>query len=81
MPKRGEDGCKSAPWSVSAQPDSRLVEKDTHLQLSYLFWEAESNILPPPNLGLSPADAWTDFEYFDAVYRVLDCDIPMAVLL
>ena len=77
--KQLEDDRQRVGWTVSAEPDSMLVEKDTGLELSYLFWEAESNLVPPPSPPLDPGDANT--EHFDPAYPVLDCDTPTAVLL
>ena len=69
----------SKTWSVSAQPNRRLVENDTHLEPSYLLWEAESNSSIPPSPPLNPTDAFT--EHFDPAYPVLNYDTPTAVLL
>ncbi|KAI1787044.1 ubiquitin-domain-containing protein [Ganoderma leucocontextum] len=77
--KQLEDGRQRIAWSVSARPDGTLVEKDTDLELSYLFWEADSNASLPPSPPLSAADARA--EYFDPAYPALDCDSPTAVLL
>ena len=79
--KQLEDDRQRIGWTVSAEPDSTLVEKDTGLKLSYLFWEAESNASLPPSPPLGPMDALTCTEYFDPAYPVLDCDTPTAVLL
>ncbi|KAI1782985.1 hypothetical protein LXA43DRAFT_1187274 [Ganoderma leucocontextum] len=74
-----ENGRQRVDWSVSAQPDGTLIEKDTNLELSYLFWEADSNASLPPSPPLSAADARV--EHFDPAYPTLDCDSPTAVLL
>ncbi|PIL28617.1 hypothetical protein GSI_08659 [Ganoderma sinense ZZ0214-1] len=79
-PKRLDHGWQCIDWTVSAQPDGTLVEKDTGLELSYLFWEADSNASLPTSPPLSPADGALA-EYFDPVYPALDCDSPTAVLL
>ncbi len=79
LSKHLEDGRQRVSWSVSAQPDGALLEKDTCLELSYLFWEADSNATLPPSPPLNAADART--EHFDPAYPVLDCDTPTAVLL
>ena len=78
-PKQLENGRERVRWSVSAQPDGTLVEKDTNLELSYLFWEAESNVSLPPSPTLIATDSST--EHFDPAYPVLDCDTPTVVLL
>ena len=83
--KQLEDDRQRIGWTVSAEPDSTLVEKDTGLELSYLFWEAVANASAPPSPPLQAADARadsdSDSEYFDPAYPVLDCDTPTAVLL
>ena len=58
-PKRLENGHQRIAWSVSAQPDGTLVEKHTELELSYLFWEADSHASFPPSPPLIPADLRT----------------------
>ena len=80
-PKPLEDGRQRIAWSVSSQPDGTLVEKDTNLQLSYLFWEADSNASLPPSPPLSAIDGFGFAEHFDPAYPVLDCDTPTTVLL
>ena len=85
-PKGVEDGRRPKTWSVSAQPDRRLVENDTHLELSYLLWEAESNLSLLHSSTLSAAKFFTDFdsESFEPAYPVLElghCDTPTAILL
>ncbi|KAM0751937.1 hypothetical protein T439DRAFT_287744 [Meredithblackwellia eburnea MCA 4105] len=45
-----------ASWSVSASPDGNLFEHSSGLELSYLFWEALTNHLPP-SPPLLPLDA------------------------
>ena len=77
--KRLEDGRQHIGWSVSARPDGTLIEKDTNLELSYLFWEADTKVSLPPSPSLFPIDAHT--EYFDPAYPMLDCNTPTAVLL
>ncbi|PIL28576.1 hypothetical protein GSI_08617 [Ganoderma sinense ZZ0214-1] len=78
-PQQPGEGRQRVTWSVSARPDGTLVEKHTNTELSYLFWEAESNLLLPPSPPLNPVDARG--EHFDPAYPVLDCDTPTAVLL
>ncbi|KAI1782990.1 hypothetical protein LXA43DRAFT_1135999 [Ganoderma leucocontextum] len=66
-------------WSFS-HPDGTLVEKDTNLELSYLFQEDDSNASLPPSSPLSAADVRV--EHFDPAYPTLDYyDSPTAVLL
>ena len=78
-PKKAEDGHQCIAWSVSTQPDGTLIEKKTNLELSYLFWEAESDHSLLPSPPLNPVDAVT--EHFDPAYPVLNYDTPTAVLL
>lgn len=88
-PKRHADGRQAITWTVSASPDGTLVEKDTGLELSYLFWEADAAHAAPPSPPLSPADPNTlafpsnehDYDYFDPAYPLLDPSSPTAVLL
>ena len=53
-PKPAEDGRQEITWAVSAEPDGTLVEKDTGLQLTYLFWEATAYFAAPPSPPLFP---------------------------
>ncbi|PIL28615.1 hypothetical protein GSI_08657 [Ganoderma sinense ZZ0214-1] len=79
-PKRLEDGRERVTWTVSARPDGTLIEKDTGLELLYLFWEADSNASLPLSPPLGQVDG-TLAEYFDPAYPMLDCDTPTVVLL
>ena len=89
-PKQEADGRQAITWTVSASPDGSLVEKDTGLELSYLFWEASANHAAPLSPPLSLVDSTTltaalasrhDHDYFDPAYPLLDPDSPTAVLL
>ena len=80
VPKWSENWKQHVQWLVSARQDRTPVEKDTKLELSYLFWEAESNFAPPTS-PLSPADARGYSEDFDPAYPELDCNSPTVVLL
>jgi hypothetical protein len=35
------DGAQSLTWAVEAEPDGRLVEKTTGVEVTYLYWEAK----------------------------------------
>ncbi|KAH9934085.1 ubiquitin-domain-containing protein [Epithele typhae] len=73
-----DSGKERVAWSVSARPDGTLVEHCSGLELSYLFWEAESRHVPssPP---LSPKLA--AIEHFDPATPALDPTSPTAVCL
>ncbi len=36
----GEGNTETVSWTVSAKPDGSLIDKETNLAVSYLFWEA-----------------------------------------
>ena len=41
VPSNKNDGCEQIEWNVRARQDGTLTEKNTGLEVSYLFWEAE----------------------------------------
>ncbi|KAI1782991.1 hypothetical protein LXA43DRAFT_374932 [Ganoderma leucocontextum] len=63
-------------WSVSASPDGTLVERRTGLELSYLFWEADTQPHAPPIF-----ESDTALEKFDPAYPSLTPDLSTAVVL
>ncbi|PIL28582.1 hypothetical protein GSI_08623 [Ganoderma sinense ZZ0214-1] len=64
--KQVEDGQQRVTWSVAAHPDGTLVEKGSGLELSYLFWEAESNASLPRSPPLNPL-----LPYLDGTLKLL----------
>ncbi|KAI0750107.1 hypothetical protein C8Q80DRAFT_672621 [Daedaleopsis nitida] len=70
-------------WSVSADSDGTLVEKDTGRELSYLFWEALSNPAAPQSPPSTPLREMRDgsSEHFDPSSPVLEPDTLTAVML
>ncbi|KAH9934083.1 uncharacterized protein BXZ73DRAFT_100921 [Epithele typhae] len=73
-----DSGKECVAWSVSAHPDGTLVELSSGLELSYLFWEAESRHVPssPP-----PSPRLAAIEHFDPAAPTLDPTSPTAVCL
>jgi len=39
-PGENSIGAQSLTWGVEAEPDGRLVEKTTGVEVTYLYWEA-----------------------------------------
>ena len=80
-----EHGMQQITWSVSAQPDGALKEISTGLDLSYLFWEADSQFCPPSTPPLTPIEEQctlhTYKEKFDPSSPVLSPETPTTVLL
>ncbi|KAJ7592407.1 hypothetical protein C8J56DRAFT_928596 [Mycena floridula] len=56
VPVKGQDGEKIT-WDVRTRKDGSLVQNDTGLEVSYLYWEAETTKFAfPPSPPLSPVD-------------------------
>ncbi|KAI0757830.1 hypothetical protein C8Q80DRAFT_1091016, partial [Daedaleopsis nitida] len=70
-------------WSVSADSDGTLVEKDTGRELSYLFWEALSNPAAPQSPPSTPLHEMRDGfgEHFNLSSPVPQPDTHTAVIL
>ncbi|KAF8477936.1 hypothetical protein DFH94DRAFT_634284 [Russula ochroleuca] len=56
---------QSLTWAVEAEPDGRLVEKTTGVEVTYLYWEATANrhlVTPDASRATTPVE---DIEGFD----------------
>ncbi|TBU28000.1 ubiquitin-domain-containing protein [Dichomitus squalens] len=75
-------GKEQASWSISANPNGSLVERGTGLELSYLFWEATSNIAIPPSPPSPRLDVPPPLvEHFDPAYPSLTPESPTAIII
>lgn len=57
--KRTPTGGKSVEWNVHASSDGTLLERNTGLEVSYLFWEAECVFSHCLSLPITNAAAWS----------------------
>ena len=78
-----ECGTQMITWTISVSTDGTLVEKDTGLELSYLFWEALSNFdASPPKPLSSPTHEGHDVtELFNPSCPVLEPSSSTTILL
>ncbi|KAI0707094.1 hypothetical protein C8Q76DRAFT_800454 [Earliella scabrosa] len=79
------DGRQALTWSVCADTDGTLTDKDTGLELSYLFWEALSNPdltrpLSPPSSPVG-TDEMVPPEVFDPAFPHLEPHSLTTVIL
>ncbi len=78
------DGTQTITWTVSSATDGTLVDKDTNLELSYLFWEAAPDLRTPTSPPASPVlidEAMTLGDDFDPANPSLESHSPTSVLL
>ncbi|TFK81787.1 hypothetical protein K466DRAFT_591013, partial [Polyporus arcularius HHB13444] len=78
--KSSNDGKQSITWSVSASPNGALVDNCTGVELSYLFWEAQTRTdsLTSPEVSVRSVGT---AEYFDPSHPSLEPGQPTTVLL
>ena len=73
-----EDDKQQTAWTVSAQPNGTLTEVSSGLELSYLFWEADSQQRRPPTPPFTPpgSPAHPDLDQYQLQTEQFDPSIP-----